>query len=1188
MRRISFSPRNLCKILPLLCIVLPLFTACENFLNGAEIKQQIEDEIYIANHESPVATVEEPAFSDQGVSKNRAIIISFSMPMDPGTFANSLSITDSQGNSLMQHFITPQWSNDNKLVTVPAKELNLIDLQGQRAMDIYVSLSKSCTTPDRLPIKEEISHKYRICDNVDNVAPELIEVRGEFTPKHVWRDIDGNPIPVDGEPIILASGQTKELIAGEFDFGDEDSIKQNHISNKADFYIEGNDYGGGAVYAHFKSTRMYDASGNRIFEAEYDSYERVPYIGANGNSTGTVSLDLSDSKFMDGLYKVTVTTSDSSMLDSNDSCVYYLIRDTSLANSANSLLWFENPQFRDDITPGSGFNPEPYDTQAPTIGRIKYFMYRIQFAYLSNDVYFHGSEKSEEFSYYISWGTDLNNMVRPEVLEVFEDDETDLTAPEIKRGNISWVGLTEEDKIYKLPDGYKEYQSQHPNNDIYVQATIYDSVGNCNVLTTLVPGQVEFYNYKISEGSTAGKKKITLNYCDLSGLHKALSQTRSVPGKTNYALYRIFYGKIEEGMSESDVILKRNTVKPYDVDVSSDLTDKNEFEVEDGSKYIFFIQPNYNMNSMTNDRWCGQTFGLPYKLIVDTAASTTSGSITAPEFTCEKDSAGLNSSLFNINVTVTNPQPGVKYIPCFYGQDYIDDKGFQRNYWTYFETQSEPVFTFQVKNLLKAPFETAWKNKPEWKDYNESSSYFESVRNCRANYGYPSIAAKVKIIAINDDGVTAESEEKILNFSEEDDNIPPYQSPELLSHDSWLDFDGHSFKFEGIAKEDEGHISPYFQYYYMPYDSTWGDNLSVASPAQIEGLQGGITSYTSFCYKNTWNENRKGEALYSLNMKIPLNGIADGKYMLFAKLTDTYGNFNYITLGKANIGTFKNKLKVNWRRIDSNNKLQLISTLPVEPEETFDRNMINIQRLDASQGTWLNKYSTYNELQDCTKTIEGGKNILRYETLTAESDEIVDWDGATNGWVRKSENDIKLDPWWYRITMQGFNENTLTDIENEDGVNRVYRRPYSHNKDTQAAIDTWVNSISKYDLCTEETVSNTVYLFIPFDDNYLDDIKSSFFPSTSTPRSNKCFIVNVISASRDLGRDPDEWERRGKLIYTHYYDPGDTSNYTQFNESVAADDMFNSNEKGLVYYVAVVHFADGSMALSKTYTMQGM
>ena len=34
--------------------------------------------------------------------------------------------------------------------------------------------------------------------------------------------------------------------------------------------------------------------------------------------------------------------------------------------------------------------------------------------------------------------------------------------------------------------------------------------------------------------------------------------------------------------------------------------------------------------------------------------------------------------------------------------------------------------------------------------------------------------------------------------------------------------------------------------------------------------------------------------------------------------------------------------------------------------------------------------------------------------------------------------------------------------------------------------------------------------------------------------------------------------------------------------------MFNSNEKGFLYYVAVVHFADGNMAISKTYTMQGM
>ncbi|MBR6296561.1 MAG: hypothetical protein IKR40_08820 [Treponema sp.] len=326
-------------------------------------------------------------------------------------------------------------------------------------------------------------------------------------------------------------------------------------------------------------------------------------------------------------------------------------------------------------------------------------------------------------------------------------------------------------------------------------------------------------------------------------------------------------------------------------------------------------------------------------------------------------------------------------------------------------------------------------------------------------------------------------------------------------------------------------------------------------------------------------------------MNIPMNGIPDGRYMIFAKASDTYGNFNYITLGKADIGTFINKLKASWKTTDS--KIQIVSTLPIESTERFDRNMINIQGLDTSNGNWWDKYGWANELLPCTETTEGGKTVLHYETPTGPTAQIVDsYDKEHGTWTQKTEG-LEIARWWYRITMQSFNQNSLEydndlKIVTKDGANRKYRRPYGDTDgDGQVTYD-YIQNISKYDLFTEETVSNTVYLFIPFDDNYLDGIKSSFFPSTSTPRSNKCFIVNVISASRDLGRAPDEWERRGKLIYTHYYDPGDTSNYTQFNESVAADDMFNSNEKGLVYYVAVVHFADGSMAISKTYTMQGM
>ncbi|MBQ2529550.1 MAG: hypothetical protein II547_04780, partial [Treponema sp.] len=506
--------------------------------------------------------------------------------------------------------------------------------------------------------------------------------------------------------------------------------------------------------------------------------------------------------------------------------------------------------------------------------------------------------------------------------------------------------------------------------------------------------------------------------------------------------------------------------------------------------------------------------------------------------------------------------------------------------WSYFEShvyssgelQSNPAFTFQVKNPLKAPFDTKWNNDAKWKYYDGYDPYFKSVTECKAAYGYPGVSAKVKVLAVSD-GKSAESTATTITFTEDDDNIPPVQSPVLTNHDSWLDFDGHSFKFEGIVTEDEGHASTEASYYYMPYSSAWGDNLSVARAEQIASLPGGSATYTS----SVWID---GGARYSLTLNIPLNGIPDGKYMFFAKVSDTYGNYSYITLGKADIGTFKNKLKVNWRM--NQGKIQLVSTLPVETgEQNFDRNMINIQNFETSSGNWRDRYGRWNELQDCgTPILLDGKKVIRYETTTTPSNKIIKEVNQGNV-LNCTEDELSLSSGWYRITMQSFNDSSYVHLGNGLGANKKHGRPYNENLYAEKS-GYWDWEESKYDVFTDETVSNTAYIFVPSGDSYLDGIKSSFFPSTSTPRSNKCFIVNVISASRDLGTDPDEWERRGKLIKTHFYDPSDTIHYTQFNESVAADDMFNSSEKGLVYYVAVVHFADGSMAISKTYTMQGM
>ena len=103
-----------------LLLLSVFFSSCENFLNGDNIKKEITDQIYIANHTCPVATVEEPVFSDTGVARNKSIIVKFTMAMDTRTFENSYQITDSLGNNLITNFLEPKWSNNNTVVTIAA------------------------------------------------------------------------------------------------------------------------------------------------------------------------------------------------------------------------------------------------------------------------------------------------------------------------------------------------------------------------------------------------------------------------------------------------------------------------------------------------------------------------------------------------------------------------------------------------------------------------------------------------------------------------------------------------------------------------------------------------------------------------------------------------------------------------------------------------------------------------------------------------------------------------------------------------------------------------------------------------------------------------------------------------------------------------------------------------------------
>ena len=1132
--------------------------SCSNFIDS-ESKDSIKTKITVANPTFPVAAVEEPEFTEEGVPKNKAIIISFSHSMDPETFMENLNITDSLGNNLKTHFLEPKWSNENKIVKIAANEANLIDLNGKKSMDIYITLSKSFKTPDNITLQTSVEHKYRICDQIDEYAPYLSIVRAEVPGIYLNRSDLIEPLT---------------LIEGEMDLENEEEIcRTNHINSKINFYIEGNDYGGGDISAQIKFERIYDSAGNEVFEEGNTFLAELEDVNLSGNYFGNICLDLSDEAYTDGLYKINVSVVDSSNLESEESMTYYIIRDTTLAYNANALMWFETPMFRtSDDTELSEF-----DRQVPTYESIESFRNRVQFAYVSDDVFYvskNGTENvykqlNDEFTYLFAWGNELDSLNEPVQIEGAFAEETE---GENTTGNTS--------KIYTLPQAFTDYCRIHEEEDIFLQATVLDSVGNKNIITTLIPKKIELYNYEILEDAEESEtfeeleeftqpeeieqteeienskkinKSVKLNYSDLSS---EINNFAKLQDRQIQVVYRIFYGKLSQEMTDEDILtmpLIRNTSGPLGEDDFTEPTDSPVFTIDEDSEYLVFIQPIYNTYSLTNGQWCGQTFGPIYKVIVDPTVAAEK-TLTVPEFSVSKESAGINSGLFQINVEITNPESDVLYVPCY---------STDGENWILYKSESQTNFSFMIANPLKAPMgkDQAWDN-----DFWADKSYFEAVKD-QGNDSYGTVTTKVKILAIKDNE-SQESAVEELVFTEDDDNIPPVQKTwNTRTHDSMLSFDGHSFKYENLVIEDEGHALKRFTYYYMPYNDAWGSNLLLANTQQIESLPYAASSLDSYTY-------RDNGAKYSLSPVIPVNGLKDGKYMFFARISDSYGNYNYITLGKAHIGTFKNKLNVQY----DSKKQSFISRINLEPGEKFDRNMINVQNWNNNEHSWKNFYGQQNELQNCER-IETNDRMTLYNTTKKQ--------------IKRFENgsDVTytqeiIPGAFYRFTVQGFNENTYNE-ETGQGVNIRYGRPYNNNVNKESIVD-FISGETEYDLCTEETVSNTVYYYVPAENEDFKNFSAKFFASTAAPRSNKPYIVNVISSMRDLGKDVDEWERRGKLIKTHYYNPltDQTNPDYPFNDGTALDDMSSSGETGLVYYVAIVHFADNSTAISNVYKIQ--
>ena len=1064
----------LISVLVSVSVLLCALSSCSNYIEDDSFVNTLNNDISSTSLLNPVAKIEAPAFMEGGVPKNRSLIISFSKPMNTKVFWEKLIITDSMGKNLKEYFCTPVWSNEDTLVEISVNPDHFIDLKNKAFFDIYVTISNSVTDVNDKPLSNPIDYRYRINDALDEERPVLIKA-------------DSNDF----------------LVKGKFTASNEEKIcNTNHIKDNTQFRFEAKDLGGGEVWARIIYKRILDVNGFAVNDNTFSKLVKLSNLDNFDNYSDTVAFDISDSRYLDGLYEVEIFVSDESGNLSADSALFYIIRDTSISSNPNTSVSFTNPED---------------DPETLTKVKLDYYSNIITFENLDDDVYLAltsaqtttvYADNKDSFKYQVSWGLSLANMSQP-------------------------VRIYGSDFNYELPQAFKNYKAQHTDKDIYLQVTFTDSVGNSGTINSVLPHKIDFFNYEVQDGSKDNLKKIKLNFSDHTN---SVTKFADMPDKQCSVSYKVYYGKYD-----SDKPKEAAELTVYDAKDSQGLY---EFEIPDNSVYLVYIQPVYSINSNTNGQWCGQTFGPVYELEVNTVSSGEDPKYYS--FNVSKASDGINTGTFTVDVEIINGEYGVNYYPC-YSTD-------GKNWNTYKE------LSFTIDNPLRAPVNAneSWAQSDIWNE----KSLFEARESLYSSYS--NVTAKVRILAVKGNKAVYSSVKELV-FTQDEDNLPPEPSSVISSHDSMLSFDGRSFKYDGLIREDDLHTNETFRYYYTEYDEKWGNNLYFMTDEQIKALPGAVSRIVPKVWKASDDSLQ-----YSLSPVVPVNGLKDGKYMFFARVQDSYGNESFITLGKAQIGTFKNKLKVSY---DSTINQFNSSLLLAENEKYFDRNMINIQIL-GDDNTWTDFYGEQNELQDCVYD-------PRTKTLTNQTKNLVEVIDSRYGFIETKSKSLKKGS-FYRLSVQSFNEHTYNEVTNS-GVNKINGKPYSSDKLEAGPVVPVVQNETEYDLYTEETVSNPVYYYVPAQDEDMSKFKGSFFKNTVALNTNKPVIINLISSLTDLGSNIDEWERRGKLIKTYYF-KGDSS-VIPFKDNDVREDMLKSDEEGLVYYVMVVHFANNTSEISNVYKL---
>lgn len=312
------------RFLFLSLIAVLVLTSCQNFLTSSELKEAIEKEILIANSNIPEILSAEPKLIDGGVYSDSNIIVSFSKPMDSkylSDFSN-ITITDSNGTNLANHYLSPVLSSDGRTLTVAHDPSNYITVEEGSLKTVKVTLSKNIQDTETIPLKNDYTWTYNINSKKDDKAPEFLS----------GTTLKGSSAP-------MQEGTFANLITT---LGADNFFTDTYHVNSVNIDLKSSDSGSGVAKLIVKEKLLYGVSGIDVRENNISKETIFTDFLKEGISYSlSTKYDFSQD-FADGIVELTLIIEDK--CGNKSEKTFAMVKDTEVtANYDNAFGDDANP-----------------------------------------------------------------------------------------------------------------------------------------------------------------------------------------------------------------------------------------------------------------------------------------------------------------------------------------------------------------------------------------------------------------------------------------------------------------------------------------------------------------------------------------------------------------------------------------------------------------------------------------------------------------------------------------------------------------------------------------------------------------------------------------------------------------------------------------------------------------------------